>query len=36
VFVMSTGALQIAARTALVYGSVLMGLRLAGKREIGR
>lgn len=35
-FTMATDALEIAARTALVYVGVLMGLRLAGKRELGQ
>lgn len=35
-FAMSTGLLEIAARTGLVYCGVLLGLRIAGKREIGQ
>jgi uncharacterized membrane protein YcaP (DUF421 family) len=33
---MATPALQIVARTLLVYGGVLIGLRLMGKRELGQ
>ncbi len=33
---MGTEALDIAVRTALVYLGVLVGLRLAGKRELGQ
>src|SRR5436305_14815781 len=28
--------LQIAARTAVIYGVVLLGVRLSGKREVGQ
>ncbi|MFN2588658.1 MAG: DUF421 domain-containing protein [Actinomycetota bacterium] len=35
-FDMGTGAVEIAARTVLVYGGVLVGLRVAGKRELGQ
>ena len=35
-FNMGVGALSIVARTALVYIGVLLGLRLAGKRELGQ
>jgi uncharacterized membrane protein YcaP (DUF421 family) len=35
-FDMGTEAVEIVARTALVYGGVLVGLRLAGKRELGQ
>lgn len=35
-FLMATDALEIIARTALIYIGVLMGLRLAGKRELGQ
>jgi uncharacterized membrane protein YcaP (DUF421 family) len=33
---MATPALQIVARTLLVYAGVLIGLRLMGKRELGQ
>ncbi|MFN2526972.1 MAG: DUF421 domain-containing protein [Actinomycetota bacterium] len=33
---MGTDALEIVARTALVYAGVLIGLRVAGKRELGQ
>jgi uncharacterized membrane protein YcaP (DUF421 family) len=33
---MGAGAVEIMARTALVYVAVLVGLRLAGKRELGQ
>jgi uncharacterized membrane protein YcaP (DUF421 family) len=35
-FEMGTDALAVVARTALVYAGVLIGLRLAGKRELGQ
>lgn len=35
-FSMGTEALGIVARTALVYAGVLIGLRVAGKRELGQ
>jgi uncharacterized membrane protein YcaP (DUF421 family) len=35
-FAMGTDALEIMARTALVYVGVLAGLRVAGKRELGQ
>jgi uncharacterized membrane protein YcaP (DUF421 family) len=35
-FEMGTSALQIAARTALVYAGVFVGLRVMGKRELGQ
>ncbi len=35
-FEMGTEAWAIAARSALVYGALFVGLRLAGKRELGR
>ena len=35
-FSMGTDAIQIAARTGLVYAGVLLGLRFAGKRELGQ
>jgi uncharacterized membrane protein YcaP (DUF421 family) len=35
-FAMGSDALEIMARTALVYVAVLAGLRLAGKRELGQ
>jgi uncharacterized membrane protein YcaP (DUF421 family) len=35
-FDMGTSAVEIVARTALVYAGVLAGLRLAGKRELGQ
>jgi uncharacterized membrane protein YcaP (DUF421 family) len=36
VFVLGTPAWQIAVRTAVVYLSLLVGLRLMGKRELGQ
>lgn len=36
VFLMATDVLEIIARTALIYIGVLVGLRLAGKRELGQ
>jgi uncharacterized membrane protein YcaP (DUF421 family) len=36
VFSMGTEAVEVVARTALVYIGVLAGLRLAGKRELGQ
>lgn len=35
-FTPQTPIVEIAARTAIVYGALLLGLRLAGKREIGQ
>ncbi len=35
-FSMGTGAWSIAVRTAIVYVALLLGLRIAGKREIGQ
>jgi uncharacterized membrane protein YcaP (DUF421 family) len=35
-FEMGTEVWAVAVRTALVYGGVLIGLRLAGKRELGQ
>jgi uncharacterized membrane protein YcaP (DUF421 family) len=36
VFDNSVSILEIIARTAIVYGAILVGLRLGGKREIGQ
>jgi uncharacterized membrane protein YcaP (DUF421 family) len=36
VFEMSTPAWSVAARTALVFLAMFVGLRLMGKREIGQ
>jgi uncharacterized membrane protein YcaP (DUF421 family) len=36
VFDNSVSLLEIVARTAIVYGAILAGLRLGGKREIGQ
>jgi uncharacterized membrane protein YcaP (DUF421 family) len=35
-FDLSVSGWEIAARTALVYGALLVGLRMAGKRELGQ
>lgn len=35
-FIPATPLLEIVARTVLVYGALLIGLRVAGKREIGQ
>jgi len=36
IFDLNVGALEIVARTALVYSALLFALRVAGKREIGQ